>query len=332
MENTKIINRLAALQAKMQEKGIDYYMMPTEDYHNSEYVSDYFKVREFFCGFTGSNGTLVVWQKGAGLWTDGRYFIQAEKELEGTTVELFRMLDEGVPTIEEFLKKNMTQGQTLGFDGRVVSAKDGLKYEKALAEKKITIAYEEDLAESIWTDRPSFPAGKVTVIDEDLAGESVEKKLERTFEQVEKEGADSLLLTKLDDLMWLFNIRGCDVECNPVAMSYGFMEKDEAILFIQQKALNDSVKQYLEQKKIRVEEYDSVVDYLSRLPQGKKTLVDMRYCSYTLYKTLARAQTPVEKKNPTELLKAVKNSTELAHMEEIYLKDSVALTKFIFWL
>ena len=332
MENTKIINRLAALQAKMQEKGIDYYMMPTEDYHNSEYVSDYFKVREFFCGFTGSNGTLVVWQKGAGLWTDGRYFIQAEKELEGTTVELFRMLDEGVPTIEEFLKKNMTQGQTLGFDGRVVSAKDGLKYEKVLAEKKITIAYEEDLAESIWTDRPSFPAGKVTVIDEDLAGESVEKKLERTFEQVEKEGADSLLLTKLDDLMWLFNIRGCDVECNPVAMSYGFMEKDEAILFIQQKALNDSVKQYLEQKKIRVEEYDSVVDYLSRLPQGKKTLVDMRYCSYTLYKTLTKTQTPVEKKNPTELLKAVKNPTELAHMEEIYLKDSVALTKFIYWL
>ena len=332
MENTMILNRLAALQAKMQEKGIDYYMIPTEDFHNSEYVNDYFKVREYFCGFTGSNGTLVVWKNGAGLWTDGRYFIQAEKELEGTTVELFRMLDEGVPTIEEFLKENMTQGQTLGFDGRVLSAKDGLKYEKVLADKQIAVIYEEDLAESIWTDRPPFPAGKVTALDEELVGESVEKKLERTLEQVEKEGADSLLLTKLDDLMWLFNIRGCDVECNPVAMSYGFLEKDSAVLFIQQNALDDSVRQYLEQKKVRVEEYGDVVAYLEGLPQGKKTLVDMRYCSYTLYKTLMKTQIPVEKKNPTEMLKAVKNPTELAHMEEIYLKDSVALTKFIYWL
>ena len=332
MENTMILNRLAALQAKMQEKGIDYYMIPTEDFHNSEYVNDYFKVREYFCGFTGSNGTLVVWKNGAGLWTDGRYFIQAEKELEGTTVELFRMLDEGVPTIEEFLKENMTQGQTLGFDGRVLSAKDGLKYEKVLADKQIAVFYEEDLAESIWTDRPPFPAGKVTALDEELVGESVEKKLERTLEQVEKEGADSLLLTKLDDLMWLFNIRGCDVECNPVAMSYGFLEKDSAVLFIQQNVLDDSVRQYLEQKKVRVEEYSDVVAYLEGLPQGKKTLVDMRYCSYTLYKTLMKTQIPVEKKNPTELLKAVKNPTELAHMEEIYLKDSVALTKFIYWL
>lgn len=332
MTNTKILDRLAALRAKMQEKGIDFYMMPTADFHNSEYVNDYFKVREYFCGFTGSNGTLLVWQEGAGLWTDGRYFIQAEKELEGTTVELFRMLDEGVPTIEEFLKKTMEQGQTLGFDGRVLSAREGRKYEKELADKEIRIAYEEDLAEGIWTDRPAFPAGKVTVLDEKLAGENVEKKLERTFEKVEKEGADSLLLTKLDDLMWLFNIRGCDVECNPVAMSYGFLEKGKTVLFIQQKALEESTKGFLAQKKIQVEEYGDVVQYLSRLPEGRKTLVDTRYCSYTLYKALAAKQVPVEKKNPTELLKAVKNSTELANMEQIYLKDSVALTKFIYWL
>ena len=223
MENKVILDRLAALRSKMQEKSIDYYMIPTQDFHNSEYVNDYFKVREYFCGFTGSNGTLLVWQEGAGLWTDGRYFIQAEKELEGTSVTLFRMLDEGVPTIEEFLKQNMKQGQILGFDGRVISAKDGQKYEKELSDKEIKISYKEDLSEGIWLERPTFPAGKVTVLDEGLAGESVEKKLERTFEKVEKEGADSLLLTKLDDLMWLFNIRGCDVEFNPVAMSYGFV-------------------------------------------------------------------------------------------------------------
>ncbi|MCH5341527.1 MAG: aminopeptidase P family protein [Acetatifactor sp.] len=332
MENRTILERLAALRAQMQAKGIDFYMMPTADFHNSEYVNDYFKVREYFCGFTGSNGTLLVWQEGAGLWTDGRYFIQAEKELEGTGVTLFRMQDEGVPTIEEFLKQNMRKGQTLGFDGRVVSAKDGQKYEKSLVDKGISFAYGEDLADSIWKDRSAFPAGKVTVLDEVLAGESVEKKLERTYAQVEKEGAESLLLTKLDDLMWLFNIRGCDVECNPVAMSYGYIEKNRAVLFIQQNALDEKVKGFLAEKKVQVEEYNSVVKFLEQLPEGKKVLLDMRYASYTLYKTLADRQTLVDKKNPTELLKAVKNPVELAHMEEIYLKDSVALTKFIYWL
>lgn len=332
MENKIIQDRLAALRAQMQAKGIDFYMMPTADFHNSEYVNDYFKVREYFCGFTGSNGTLLVWREGAGLWTDGRYFIQAEKELEGTTVTLFRMQDEGVPTIEEFLAKNMQTGQTLGFDGRVVSAKDGQKYEEVVKGKEIRFVYGEDLADSIWTDRPAFPAGKVTVLDEALAGESVESKLERTYAQVEKDGAESLLLTKLDDLMWLFNIRGCDVECNPVAMSYGYIEKNRAVLFIQRNALDEQVKDFLKEKKVQVEEYDSVVQFLKQLPEGKKVLLDMRYAGYTLYKTLTDRQTLVDKKNPTELLKAVKNPVELAHMEEIYLKDSVALTKFIYWL
>lgn len=332
MENKTILNRLAVLRAQMQAKGIDFYMIPTADFHNSEYVNNYFKVREYFCGFTGSNGTLVVWQEGAGLWTDGRYFIQAEKELEGTSVTLYRMQDEGVPTIEEFLKQNMHKSQTLGFDGRVVSAKDGQQYEKALADKEIRFAYGEDLSDSIWSDRPAFPAGKVTVLDEELAGESVESKLERTYAQVEKDGAESLLLTKLDDLMWLFNIRGCDVECNPVAMSYGYIEKDRAVLFIQKSALDEKVKDFLTEKNVQVEEYDSVVKFLEQLPEGKKVLLDMRYAGYTMYKTLADRQTLVEKKNPTELLKAVKNPVELAHMEEIFLKDSVALTKFIYWL
>ena len=172
MENKVIQDRLALLRAKMQEEGIDFYMMPTADFHNSEYVNDYFKVREYFSNFTGSNGTLLVWKDGAGLWTDGRYFIQAEAELEGTGVELFRMLQEGVPTIEEFLEQNMQQGQTLGFDGRVIAAMDGKKYEKVLAKTQIFIAYEKDLADSIWTDRPDFPAGKVTVLDEKIAGKS----------------------------------------------------------------------------------------------------------------------------------------------------------------
>ena len=332
MENQVIQNRLQALREAMRAAGIDYYMIPTADFHNSEYVNDYFKVREYFCGFTGSNGTLVVWQEGAGLWTDGRYFIQAERELSGTTVELFRMREEGVPTITEFLQKNMQKSQTLGFDGRVISAQTGKEYEEKLADKQISIAYAKDLAEDIWTDRPAFPAGKVTVLDEQVAGRSFEEKRGDVMEKLEKENADAFLLTKLDDLMWLFNIRGCDVECNPVAMSYGYLTKERSVLFIQKSVLDDGVRAYLDKKGIEVEDYEEVVEFLRGLSPKGKTLVDVRHCSYALYKTLAQKQKPVEKKNPTELLKAIKNPVELANMEKMYLKDSLALTRFIYWL
>ena len=330
MENKVIQERLAALRAAMSREGIDFYMMPTADFHNSEYVNDYFKVREYFCNFSGSNGTLLVWQEGAGLWTDGRYFIQAEKELAGTTVELFRMQDEGVPTILEFLQQNRKEGQTLGFDGRVVPMSQGINYEKKLAGMSFVV--EQDLAEAIWTDRPKFPAGKVTVLDEKLAGMSFEGKREEVMKKAGEEGADSLLLTKLDDIMWLFNIRGCDVECNPVAMSYAWLTEDETVLFIQGEAVDQDVKAYLAEKQVEVREYGTVADYLRSLPSGRKVLMDKRHCSYALYKIVSGKQTVVEKNNPTELLKAVKNPTELANMEQIYLKDSVALTKFIYWL
>ena len=332
MENQVIQNRLQALREAMRAAGIDYYMIPTADFHNSEYVSDYFKVREYFCNFSGSNGTLVIWQEGAGLWTDGRYFIQAEKELEGTSVTLYRMREEGVPTITEFLVQNMKQGQTLGFDGRVIPAQSGKEYEKKFADKQISIVYDKDLAEGIWTDRPAFPAGKVTVLDEQIAGKSFEEKRGQILEKLEKEGADAFLLTKLDDLMWLFNIRGCDVECNPVAMSYGYLTKERSVLFIQKSVLDDGVRAYLDKKGIEVEDYEDVVEFLRGLSPKGKTLVDVRHCSYALYKTLAQKQKPVEKKNPTELLKAIKNPVELANMEKMYLKDSLALTKFIYWL
>lgn len=331
-ENRKITGRLKALRALMKERGIDFYMMPTADFHNSEYVNDYFKVREFFCNFSGSNGTLLVWQEGAGLWTDGRYFIQAELELAGTGVELFRMQDEGVPTMKEFLQQNMGQGQTLGFDGRVLTTVLGRQYESSLADKGVRIAYEEDLAEEIWKERPAFPAGRVSVLDEKLAGLDFAGKRRQVMEKVRAEGADDFLLTKLDDIMWLLNIRGCDVECNPVAMSYVYLSGEETVLFIQKSALEESARDYLLENNVRLEEYDTVTAYLKQLSGGRRILIDKRHCSFCLSKILSEKQTLVEKSNPTELLKAVKNPVELANMESVYLKDSVALTKFIYWL
>ena len=333
MENLVICERLRRLRSVMEQKGIDFYMMPTADFHNSEYVNAYFKVREFFCNFTGSNGTLVVWKDGAGLWTDGRYFIQAENELAGTGVTLFRMLEEGVPTIEEFLEAQMKEGQTLGFDGRVVTVSDGRKYEKIVAEKHGKLVYEEDLAEEIWTDRPAFPAGAVSTLTDEVAGESVADKLASVRGQVNKDGGKGILISKLDDIMWLYNIRGCDVECNPVAMSYTYITEQEAVLFIQSKALNEEAYAHLQKNGIAVEEYDSIFSYLKKLSASEDSIIaDERYSSYTLYKTLETVRKPVNAKNPTELLKAVKNPVELANMEKVYLLDSVAVTRFIYWL
>lgn len=331
MENKVIQQRLRDLRQCMRENGIDYYMVPTDDFHGSEYVSDYFKVREFLSGFTGSAGTLVVYEEGAALWTDGRYFIQAAAELEGTGVQLMKMREEGVPTLEEFLAQNMQEGQVLGFDGRVVSSEDGLSHEKKLGEKGVKLDYRQDLADAIWSDRPQFPAGKIRQMPVEIAGLQVSEKLEKVREDIKGQKADSLFLTKLDDIMWLYNIRGCDVECNPVAISYAYVSADTAILFIQQKVLTEADMAYFENNGIRVMPYEKAAAFLQGR-SGEKMLMDQRYCSYAMYKIAAKGNQVVAGKNPTELLKAVKNPVELANMEKIYMEDNVALTKFIFWL
>jgi len=332
VKNIVIQNRLVQLREEMKKVGVDFYLLPTADFHNSEYVHAFFKAREYFSGFTGSNGTLLVWQEGAGLWTDGRYFVQAEKELEGTGIKLYRMMDEGVPTIKEFLEKVMKKGQTLGFDGRVVTTATGMELEKALIGKEVTIQYQCDLADTVWAERPGLPAGEVWVVQEAVAGASLEEKLEQIRRAMEKNGANGFFLSKLDDIMWTMNIRGCDVECNPVALSYLYVSDKETILFIQSKALNEKVREDLEKKGVRVEEYSHVLKFFEQLTEKQRILVDKRYCSYAFYKVLQNSQELVEAKNPTELLKAVKNPTELRNMEDIYLKDSLAVTRFIYWL
>lgn len=326
-----IKKRLEQLREKMAAQGIDFYLMPTADFHNSEYVNDYFKVREFFSGFTGSNGTLVVWQEGAALWTDGRYFIQAERELAGSGIELMRMMQEGVPTIAEFLEQNMQEGQTLGFDGRCVSAQSGMEYEKTLREKKISFVYEVDLAEKLWEERPPFPCGQTFVISDQVAGKAIAEKLSQVRAQLRKDKAENLFLAKLDDIMWLYNIRGCDVECNPVALSYTYITMEECYLFIQKNALTKEVETHLKENGVLVKEYDTVWSFLESLEPGQKISLDKRNASFRVCKVLEK-QKIIEESSPTELLKAKKNPTELKYMQEIYLKDSVAVTKFIYWV
>lgn len=324
--------RIAELRKLMKEAGIDYYIVPTADYHNSEYVSDYFKMREFLSGFTGSAGTLVVSGKEAGLWTDGRYFVQAESELGGSGIVLYKMQEENVPTIKEYLEKNVSEGQTVGFDGRVVDAFFGKELEEAFAGKNVTLAYDKDIAAQLWQDRPAMPVSRVWIVSGENCGMSVSEKLAKVREKMAEEKAAHLLLSKLDDIMWLYNIRANDVECNPVALSYTFLSKEKAVLFIQPGALTEEVRVYLKENNVVCEDYDTITEYLKNCEIAGKVWCSGADISYMLYKLVQGRAELVDQSNPTELMKAVKNPVELRQIRECYLRDSVALTKFLFWM
>lgn len=327
----EIKERVELLRNKMKEEKIDYYLIPTSDYHNSEYVGDYFKVREYFSGFTGSNGTLLVGKKEAGLWTDGRYFIQAEKELSGSGIALFRMQEEDVPTIIEYLEQNVKEGEAIGFDGRVITASYGKEIEKALEPKKAVFRYEKDIAGNLWENRPKRSCKPIMVLPEAYCGQSVSDKLSKLRKAMEEKECEAHLLTKLDDIMWLLNIRGGDIECNPVALSYCFITMTDAHLFVEQDAVNDKLRQYAAESGITLQNYEEAADFLISV-SGCKVLLDDKNVNYALYRCLEKGAEIVTAINPTERWKAVKNPVELEWMEKVYLQDSVALTKFIYWL
>lgn len=336
-ENTVIKDRLLRLRNKMKEEGIDYYMMPTSDFHNSEYSADFFKVREYFCGFDGSNGTLVVSQDEAGMWTDGRYFIQAENQMKGTGVVLFKMLEPGVPTITEYLMENMKAGQVLGFDGRVVSTSIGESLEKKLSEKNVTLKFDKDLAEDVWTERPALPCHDMYVLPDDLCGMSFKEKLAIVREKMAEKGCKFYLLSKLDDIMWLTNLRGNDVECNPVALSYAIITENEFTLFVQEKEITDSVKAYCNKEGIILKDYHSLIDEVGKTSMPGNVLFDKRNTNFLTYKTLVKKAEEAKvalknEKDPTELLKACKNDTEIKNIREVYVRDSAKLTEFIYWV
>ena len=260
--NTIIRKRIAALRSKMSELGIDYYLIPTADYHNSEYVAPYFQTRAYFSGFTGSNGTLVVGMEEAGLWTDGRYFIQAEKELAGTGVDLYREMEEGVPSISEWLEDRMPVEGTLGFDGGCISIRQTRSLRKKLARKKVRFAGEYDPAAEIWTDRPPLPSHPAFVLGEEYGGESTASKLARLREKMRQAGARIYVESKLDNLMWLFNLRGGDVECTPVALSFGVVTMDRQILFIQDSEVTEAVREYADSISLELRPYENVYAFL----------------------------------------------------------------------
>lgn len=328
--NTKIKDRLILLREYLKEHSMDFYIIPTSDYHNSEYVSDFFKVREFFSGFNGSNGTLVISENEAGLWTDGRYFLQAEKQLEGTGIELYRMGEPDVPTIIEYLKDRAKENQTIAFNGMTMSASFGKKIDKIAKEKKAKVEYNIIPEEELWTNRPELPASKGWVLKEEFSGKSFLEKLELVREKLSENEASYLALSKLDDIMWFFNLRGNDIECNPVLVSYAFITMDQVYLFLQEKSITDEVASYLKINNVNLLDYSQVFSFLEEYAYEGRVWVDLSNANYSLYKTLEKQSEFINQSNPTELMKANKNEVEQACLKEAYLMDSVAVTRFIY--
>ena len=327
-----IAERIAALRAEMKKRNIDMYIVPTSDFHESEYVGDYFKARKYITGFTGSAGTAVITMTEAGLWTDGRYFIQAEKQLSCTPVTLFKMGEEGVPTVKEYVEKNLKEGACLGFDGRVINAADGASYEEMVKEKQGSVYVTEDLVGLIWKDRPSLPMNPVFILEEKYAGESAKSKLARLREKMQEKHTGIHILTSLYDIAWLFNIRGGDIACVPVVLSFVAVTMQEAYWFIHEEVLSDELKAYCEKNNIMIRPYEEIYSYAKEIPAEEAVLLDKNIVNYRICHSLNEKVTVISESNPTELMKAVKNETELKNIRNAHIKDGVAFTKFMYWL
>lgn len=328
----KITERIAKLKELMKEKGIDYYIIPSADYHQSEYVGDYFKGREWISGFTGSAGTVVVTQNEVGLWTDGRYFIQAEKQLQGSGIILFKMGEEGVPTFIQYIVNNIQSGETLGFDGKVLATNTVLDFEAKLKDKKVNFNFEFDLVGEIWKDRPSLPASQVFVLEEKFTGESVEKKLTRVRNILEEENCDVNIITSLDDIAWIFNIRGNDVKNNPVNLAYAAITVDKAVLYIGEEKLNSEVEKYLYKNGVEVRDYFEIYEDMERVSNSNIIMMDLNKVNYTIFKKLNPEIKVINRSNPSTIMKACKNKVELENLRNSHVKDGVAVTKFMYWL
>ena len=327
----QIQERLQKLRALMQERSIDAYMIPTSDFHESEYVGKHFKCREFMTGFTGSAGTAVITKDDAALWTDGRYFVQAAAQLEGSTVVLQKMGQEGTPSIKEYLLEKIPQGGTLAFDGRVVNTAEGEELEDALGVKDIAIACQEDLVGEIWEDRPVLPAEPVWVLDVKYAGKDAEDKIGDLRKKMEDCGATVHILTTLDDIVWLLNIRGNDVDCNPVVLSYLMATRESLYLYINEAVLDSSVTGYLKEKGVTIRPYDAIYSDVAKL-HGETVMLEKSRTNFALTQLLDGTNEIINIQNPTALMKAIKNPVEIENIRKAHIKDGVAMTKFIYWL
>lgn len=313
---------ITRLRTVMKEHGLDGYLVPTTDFHGSEYVNDYFKCRQYLSGFTGSNGTLLVTEDDARLWTDSRYFIQAAKQLDGTGISMMQCQQPGVPEIEDYLPTIAGEGFKLGFDGRIVSFQNGEKYAASCE-----VVYDLDLVDEIWENRPAIKASKIYALPDAVTGEKATFKLSRVQKTLAEDGIDYHLITSLEDIAWLFNLRGNDVADTPVFFAFALLTPKDARLYI----LDESFDTALVPAGVTVLPYLQIFEDLKTLSVGK-CLLNKRLVSYALMQALPADMEIVNGAGPIELMKAVKNPSEIAATKFAHIQDGAAMANFIYWL
>ena len=329
---TNIPERIAALREAMKQHKIDAYIIPTSDPHMSEYPADCWKYREWISGFTGSAGTVIITADKAGLWTDSRYFLQASTQLEGTGIELFKMMLPETPTIPEFLTHELKEGQTVGLNGETYSLADARSLEKALAEKEIKLNTNASLINPIWKERPAIPEAPMFEMPIELSGKSTEDKLIDINKMLHKAGADCTILSALDEVAWTFNIRGTDVAYNPVVISYAFVSEKESVLFVNPKKIPAEIAEHLKKEGVTLADYGMLATFLSRLPERTRVFIDSKRTNVAIYNALPKSSILIEGISPANHLKSIKNETEIKGFRNAVLKDGIAMTKFYFWL
>ena len=329
---TNIPERIAALREAMKQHKIDAYIIPTSDPHMSEYPADCWKYREWISGFTGSAGTVIITADKAGLWTDSRYFLQASTQLEGTGIELFKMMLPETPTIPEFLTHELKEGQTVGLNGETYSLADARSLEKALAEKEIKLNTNASLIDPIWKERPAIPEAPMFEMPVELSGKSTEDKLIDINKMLHKAGADCTILSALDEVAWTFNIRGTDVAYNPVVISYAFVSEKESVLFVNPKKIPAEIAEHLKKEGVTLADYGMLATFLSRLPERTRVFIDSKRTNVAIYNALPKSSILIEGISPANHLKSIKNEAEIKGFRNAVLKDGIAMTKFYFWL
>ena len=329
---TNIPERIAALREAMKQHKIDAYIIPTSDPHMSEYPADCWKYREWISGFTGSAGTVIITADKAGLWTDSRYFLQASTQLEGTGIELFKMMLPETPTIPEFLTHELKEGQTVGLNGETYSLADARSLEKALAEKEIKLNTNASLIDPIWKERPAIPEAPMFEMPIELSGKSTEDKLIDINKMLHKAGADCTILSALDEVAWTFNIRGTDVAYNPVVISYAFVSEKESVLFVNPKKIPAEIAEHLKKEGVTLADYGMLATFLSRLPERTRVFIDSKRTNVAINNALPKSSILIEGTSPANHLKSIKNETEIKGFRNAVLKDGIAMTKFYFWL
>ena len=327
-----IQDRLKALRSEMAKRGISLYVVPTADFHESEYVGEHFKARKYITGFTGSAGTAVITMDEAGLWTDGRYFVQAAAQLKDTTVKLFKIGEEGVPTVDEYIKDTLSDGGVIGFDGRVVNAAWGKRLSEIAKEKHGSMYVNEDLIDLIWTDRPPMSKAPVMIFDNKYTGEDISSKLKRVREQMAQKGATLHLMSSLYDIAWLLNVRGGDISYVPVVLSYLALSQDSCIWFLQEEVVTETLKAYLDKNGIQTRPYDDFYEYVKHIDEKETVLLNTSIVNYRICDSLPDGVKVIDAEDPTVVMKAVKNEVQLENLRKAHLKDAVAMCKFMYWL